>query len=94
MRLELNRLLTTVIAVGVLALFDAGPSMAAAALPLACDVVTPGECQITTPHDLGAGGKFRVDRTLHILGPNGALTTGPGGKFRALKCLCLPTAER
>ena len=47
-------------------------------MPLACDVVTPGECQITTLHDLGAGGKFKVDRTLHILGPSGALKTDPG----------------
>jgi hypothetical protein len=78
MRLERNRLLTTVIVVGFLALFDAGPSWAALASPLACDVVTPGECQITTLHDLGAGGKFNVDRALHILGPNGALKTGPG----------------
>ena len=78
MRLERNRLLATVIVVGFLALFDAGPSSAAPASPLACDVVTPGECQITTLHDLGAGGKFKVDRALHILGPNGALKTGPG----------------
>jgi len=78
MKLERNRLLTTVMAVGFLALFDAGPALAAPAVPLACDVVTPGECQITTLHDLGAGGKFKVDRALHILGPNGELKTGPG----------------
>ena len=34
MRLERNRLLTTVIVVGFLALFDAGPSSAAPAVPL------------------------------------------------------------
>ena len=78
MKLERTRLLTTVIVVGVLALFDAGPSSAAPAVPLVCDVVTPGECQVTTLHDLGAGGTFKVDRALHILGPNGALKTGPG----------------
>jgi hypothetical protein len=77
MRLERNRLLTTAMVVGFLALFDTGPALAAPAVPLACDVVTPGECQITTVHDLGAGGKFRVDRALHILGA-GELKTGPG----------------
>lgn len=75
MKLERTRLLATAIVVGFLALFDVGPSSAA---PLVCDVVTPGECQVTTPRDLGAGGTFRVDRTLHILGPNGALKTSPG----------------
>ena len=75
MKLERTRLLATVIVVGFLALFDAGPVLAA---PLVCDVVTPGECQVTTLHDLGAGGTFKVDRALHILGPNGALKTGPG----------------
>jgi len=75
MKLERTWLLATVIAVGSLALFDAGPVLAA---PLVCDVVTPGECQVTTLHDLGAGGTFKVDRALHILGPNGALKTSPG----------------
>jgi hypothetical protein len=77
MRFERNRLLTTAMVVGFLALFDTGPALAAPAVPLACDVVTPGECQITTLHDLGAGGKFKVDRALHILGA-GELKTGPG----------------
>src|SRR5688500_1294977 len=75
MKLERTRLLATVIAVGCLALFGAGPVLAA---PLVCDVVTPGECQVTTLRDLGAGGTFKVDRALHILGPNGALKTGAG----------------
>lgn len=75
MKLERTRLLATVIVVGVLALFDAGPLLAS---PLVCDVVTVSECQVKTRHDLGAGGTFEVDRALHILGPNGALKTGPG----------------
>jgi hypothetical protein len=45
--------------------------------PLTCDVVTPSECQITTLKNLGAGGTFEVDRTLHI-GPKGELRTNPG----------------
>jgi hypothetical protein len=75
MKLERTRLLATVIVVGFFALFDAGPLLAS---PLVCDVVTTGECQVTTLHDLGAGGTFTVDRALHILGPNGALKTAPG----------------
>ena len=76
MKLERTRLLATAIVVGVLALFQAGPSSAA---PLVCDVVTPGECQVTTLHDLGNGGTFKVDQgAFHILGPNGALKTAPG----------------
>src|SRR5688572_4322250 len=75
MRFQRIRLLSTVVAVGVLALVDAGPLSAA---PLVCDVVTPGECQVTTLRDLGAGGTFNVDRALRILGPNGSLQTGPG----------------
>src|SRR5262245_27194266 len=50
----------------------------AAATPLVCDVVTADECQITTLHDLGAGGPVEVDRTLHIFGPGGELWTNPG----------------
>lgn len=49
----------------------------AAAAPLGCDVVTATECQITTLRDLGPGGSFEVDRTLHI-GPAGELRTDPG----------------
>jgi hypothetical protein len=54
-------------------------SEGAAAEPLPCDVVTASECQITTLHDLGAGGAFTVDRALHVFGPSGELRTGPGG---------------
>src|SRR5262245_61334789 len=68
-------LLAPALAVGVLALFDAPPVVAA---PLVCDIVTPSECQITKLHDVGTGGTFNVDRTLHILGPKGALKTNPG----------------
>ncbi len=75
MKLERTRLLVTVIVVGFLALFDAGPLLAS---PLVCDVVTASECQVKTLRNLGAGGTFEVDRALHILGPNGALKTGPG----------------
>ena len=54
--------------------FGAGHAIAA---PLTCDVTTPTECQITTLKNLGAGGTFQVDRTLHI-GAAGELRTNPG----------------
>jgi hypothetical protein len=57
------------------ALASAGAS---ADTPLACDVLTAGECQITTLHDLGAGGSFSVDRNLHIIGPKGELRVNAG----------------
>src|SRR5262245_40380540 len=52
-----------------------GPASAA---PLACDVVTQTECQITTLNSLGAGGTFQVDRSLHIAS-TGELRVNPGG---------------
>jgi parallel beta-helix repeat protein len=45
---------------------------------LPCDVTTATECQITTLKNLGAGGNFEVDRTLHIFGPSGEIRTNPG----------------
>ena len=60
----------------VAALGTASPALA---VPLTCDNTTgvpgAGECQITTLHNLGAGGTFEVDRTLHIIGPTGELRT-------------------
>ncbi|HEV8437194.1 MAG TPA: right-handed parallel beta-helix repeat-containing protein [Methylomirabilota bacterium] len=51
---------------------------ALAATPLACDVQTATECQISTLHDLGPGGTFTVDRTLHILGAPAEIRTSAG----------------
>jgi hypothetical protein len=67
----------TVLMAGVvgLVLFARAPALAA---PLPCDTTTPAECQITAPHNLGAGGTFTVDRVLRIVGPNGALNTNAG----------------
>src|SRR5262249_57174714 len=48
----------------------------AAALP--CDVSTACECQITTAHNLGSGGVFTVDRTLHLFGSPAALRVDAG----------------
>lgn len=44
---------------------------------LPCDVDLPGECQITTLHDVGAGGIFTVPKTLHLLGSPAQITTDP-----------------
>ena len=71
---EHARLVGTALA-AALAVLGAGP---AAATPLACDATTATECQITTVRDLGAGGTFEVDRTLHIFGPGGQLRTNAG----------------
>ena len=55
---------------------------AALAVPLTCDATTgvagAGECQITTLHNLGAGGVVTVDRTLRISGPLGELRVNAG----------------
>lgn len=72
----LRAVLLLVIAAGVAALGVASPALA---VPLTCDNTTgvpgAGECQITTLRNLGAGGTFEVDRTLHIIGPIGELRT-------------------
>lgn len=44
---------------------------------LPCDVDLPAECQITTLHDMGAGGTFTVPKTLHLLA-GGHLKVNPG----------------
>ncbi len=43
-----------------------------------CDVVTATECQVTSLHNLGAGGTFTVDRVLHIFGATAELRTNAG----------------
>ena len=49
----------------------------AEALALPCDVDLPGECQITTLHNVGAGGSFSVPKTLHLLGLPAEIRTNP-----------------
>ena len=63
-----------VVAMIGLGLFGASDAVAA---PLPCDAVTSTECQITSVKDLGPGGVYTVDRTLH-LGLNGHIKTDPG----------------
>ena len=55
-------------------LFGVGQAIGA---PLPCDVETPTECQISTLQNVGGGGTFEVDRTLHI-GSGGEIRTNPG----------------
>jgi parallel beta helix pectate lyase-like protein len=73
---RLNVLLGIALVVG-LALF-AGPALAT---DLTCDVLSGNECQITTLHNLGAGGTFTTPAgspVLHIIGPAGELRTNAG----------------
>ncbi|OGI60304.1 hypothetical protein A2641_01100 [Candidatus Nomurabacteria bacterium RIFCSPHIGHO2_01_FULL_37_25] len=45
---------------------------------LPCDIDLPGECQITTLHNMGAGGVFSVSKTLHLVGSSAQIKTDPG----------------
>jgi hypothetical protein len=66
---------------GTLAAAAAGQAPDAAAAPLGCDVQTATVCQITGPRDLGAGGTFEVDRSLHIMGAPAEIRVGAGGSL-------------
>src|SRR3989344_9469933 len=45
---------------------------------LPCDIDLPGEGQITTLHNMGAGGVFSVSKTLHLVGSSAQIKTDPG----------------
>ncbi len=63
--------------IGALVALTLGHGGPASAAPLPCDVVTPTACRITSLKDLGAGGTFEVDRSLHIMGAPAELRTAP-----------------